>query len=714
MDKPTENNGLNFDTDSEVGVNRIAQATPTQPSSPLGDDISLPTGEQLLPASTTDTPNDEQTVSDDELITDDAPILEEDIEDEDEGNEPDLVNKRSNFQDRFLDSEMDYRDAYAGFDTIGLNDGREDPDQRNLTPPKEKVDPDSGITTEDGVLQTAGNISTAQAVLWSIANNGAGTFGQLNIDNNGNWQFDLANNQLNVQQLAPGETLTEDFAIQFTDGFGRDIETTITITVEGTNDIPRLVGDSSGNIVVDSIDSTGGTLSIIDIDANDNHQYSTTAQPSEFGQFSVNQNGEWQYNLNKDIPEKQLSQGQVITEQYPVTITDSYGGTSTEIITITITGTNDAPVIEASSDITGSVTEDTAVDSGNQLTSTGTMVSSDLDQLTGGKADHRWSVVDGNDDNIGSLTIDPLTGQWSYSIDNSTDKLQQLGVGETFQESFVVQVDDGLNNGKATETITLTIVGTNDVPVIEDSSDTLRNVTEDDDALLLTTGGQMVASDIDADDSLGGEDDHRWSVAATPGNLGSFGIDAISGAWTYEIDNTLTEVQQLGLGDTFTESFTVTVNDGQGGIVDQIITVTITGTNDTPVIEATSDILGDVTEDDDALLLTTGGQMVASDIDADSGPGGEDDHRWSVAATPSNLGSLAIDAISGAWTYEIDNTLTEVQQLGLGDTFTESFTVTVNDGQGGIVDQIITVTITGTNDTPVIEATSDILGDVTE
>ena len=38
------------------------------------------------------------------------------------------------------------------------------------------------------------------------------------------------------------------------------------------------------------------------------------------------------------------------------------------------------------------------------------------------------------------------------------------------------------------------------------------------------------------------------------------------------------------LGQTATETFTVTIDDGHGGTVDQLVTVTVTGTNDAPTI----------------------------------------------------------------------------------------------------------------------------------
>ena len=53
----------------------------------------------------------------------------------------------------------------------------------------------------------------------------------------------------------------------------------------------------------------------------------------------------------------------------------------------------------------------------------------------------------------------------------------------------------------------------------------------------------------------------------------------------------------LAEGQTATESFTVTIADGHGGTVDQIVTITVTGTNEAPTITAADDDSGAVTED---------------------------------------------------------------------------------------------------------------------
>ena len=54
-------------------------------------------------------------------------------------------------------------------------------------------------------------------------------------------------------------------------------------------------------------------------------------------------------------------------------------------------------------------------------------------------------------------------------------------------------------------------------------------------------------------------------------------------------------LQSLALGQTITQIYTVTIADGHGGAVTQDVTVTITGANDAPTIETTSDAFVELT-----------------------------------------------------------------------------------------------------------------------
>src|SRR5207302_1992830 len=170
-------------------------------------------------------------------------------------------------------------------------------------------------------------------------------------------------------------------------------------------------------------------------------------------------------------------------------------------------------------------------------------------------------------------------------------------------------------------------------------------------------------------------------------------------------------------GQVVTETYTVTVDDGHGATATQSVTVTITGTNDAPVITA-QDLVGAVTEQvTPAGNLSDHGAISFSDVDL------TDVHLVSASGTPigSVLGSLTAVKDSDTtgtgsggqltWTYTVADAA--VEYLAAGQTRVESFTITLDDQNGGLITKQIDVTITGTNDAPVITA-QDLVGAVTE
>ncbi|WP_374240632.1 VCBS domain-containing protein [Zoogloea sp.] len=406
-----------------------------------------------------------------------------------------------------------------------------------------------------------------------------------------------------------------------------------------------------------------------------------------------------------------LTAGEAQTESFTVTVWDGVAAAVTKTYTINLTGANDAPTV------VGALSDD-ANEAGALFTRD--LLAGAADADAGETATLTIVNVTYAVDGGGATSTAPagfsLAGS-TLSIDPSNPAFDSLAKGETTTVVVSYQVKD-VQGATVAQTETVTITGTNDVPtVIALGTDSTGGVTEDSavDALTGTLGttGAIAFADIDLIDV------HTGTVAADAANtlggtlsLGAVTEDAaIEGGsigWTYRVANSAT--QYLAAGETATEVFTVTLDDGQGGTVDQTVTVTITGTNDAPtVIALGTDSTGGVTEDSavDALTGTLGttGVIAFADIDL------IDVHTATVAADAANTlgGTLSLGAVtedaateggSIGWTYSVANSAT--QYLAAGETATEVFTVTLDDGEGGTVDQTVTVTITGTNDVPVL------------
>ena len=120
-----------------------------------------------------------------------------------------------------------------------------------------------------------------------------------------------------------------------------------------------------------------------------------------------------------------------------------------------------------------------------------------------------------------------------------------------------------------------------------------------------------------------------------------------TGQWTYTLangsDGVASAVQSLKAGESHNDVFTVQVSDGLGGVATQLVTITVTGSNDAPVLSfATGNAAGAVQED---TKLSVSGQFSSADIDHDATA------SWSIAGTDTGTyGSIAVDN-SGKWTY---------------------------------------------------------------
>lgn len=225
-----------------------------------------------------------------------------------------------------------------------------------------------------------------------------------------------------------------------------------------------------------------------------------------------------------------------------------------------------APVVSpeslAGSKTDGAVTESGDDSAGDEViagdpTDTGTLVSS---------KGTVWTAVS-ETGTYGTFTLD-VSGAWEYVLDNSLAAVQELADGETTTESFTVNTPGG-----GTQTVEITITGTNDQATFLDSSVNFDSVIE---GSTRNGGGNAFGSgDLDSDDVDNTPD--SWQVETRVKDVyGWWSIDA-DGNWTYELDNDDADTQALMDSQTPTlESYTFKTADG----TEETVTVSIYGAND--------------------------------------------------------------------------------------------------------------------------------------
>ena len=343
------------------------------------------------------------------------------------------------------------------------------------------------------------------------------------------------------------------------------------------------------------------------------------------------------------------------------------------------------------------MTEAGGVDNGTPGTpvATGNLNSIDVDNPS-----DAWTAVGtatASTDGYGTYTL-TAAGLWVYTLDNSNAAVQALNVGGTLTDTFTVTTIDG-----TAQVVTITINGANDAAVITGpvtgSGDGGRRrhqrharharprpaISTPPTSTIRTTPGRPSAQ-----------------PTASANGFGSYTLTA-AGVWTYTLNNSNPAVQALNVGDTLTDTFTVTTVDGTA----QLVTVTINGANDAAVI--TGATTGSVIEEGGVGSGIPGIPVASGHLDANEVDNPPDD--WTPVTTPTpgdnGYGTYTLTA-AGVWTYTLDNSNPTVQALSTGGTLTDTFTATTVDG----TPQVVTITIHGTDDAAVISG--DFTGTVLE
>ncbi|WP_207105018.1 VCBS domain-containing protein [Tardiphaga sp. P9-11] len=462
---------------------------------------------------------------------------------------------------------------------------------------------------------------------------------------------------------------------------------TIHINVTPVNDAAVITGVTSGT-AIEAGTSAGspatGDLNSADVDnAADAWAAiaTATATSSGYGKYTIDATGHWTYTVNDaNTTVNALQVGQHLTDTFTVQTVDG----TPQVVTVTINGANDAPVANDDNLFGAGVAQ-------NVITtfSTSLLLANDTD------AEGDTLKVTYVSDTSGAgakLTLDPATGVITYdpSTYDPADQnsiyikiLQQLAVGQTMTDSFTYVIDDG-HGALSAATGYLTIIGTNDAPVITSvASDAKGTVVED--APVNAVSGQLTATDIDNDAT------QSWTISGTP-TYGTIAIDA-TGKWTYTLNNSLPGIQALAAGQNVAEVFTAAVTDEHGATATQTVTVTVTGTNDAPVLTG-----------DHAATVAEGGTYTI--LAADLGFSDPDGVASGETFTASSLvhGTLLVNGVSATTFAGTQLAAGQVSFKHDGsETGSASFQIKVEDGNednSTPVNQAFTFTVTPVNDGP--------------
>ncbi|MCU4675489.1 tandem-95 repeat protein [Catenovulum sp. 2E275] len=491
---------------------------------------------------------------------------------------------------------------------------------------------------------------------------------------------------------------TDSFTLTFDDGNGGIVTKSVTVTINPVNDVPVISGGASSS--VDQGTTYNFIPTVTDSDAGDSKIFSIENKPS------------WlTFNTTTGELSGTPSQSDVGTHGgIIISVTDSENAKAAlSAFNITVVNVNDIPLVTIEPSFT--TEEDTAVTlsysasdvDGDLITITSSkpangvvnIINQDViytpNQNKNGTDSFILTFDDGNggivkktinievhavndapeiggipqgtinqgakysfipvvtDNDQGDTKTFSITNKPTWLVFNDTNgELSgtpgQSEVGK--YDNIVISVTDSASLTTALQPFSIEVINVNDAPVV--TIDEELNTPEDTPATL-----KYSVSDVDGD---------TVKLTYTQSSIGAVSLNEVA----HEITFTPTK--------SGSDSFTVTFNDGNGGVVTKTIKVITTAVNKIPVVIINETL--HTPEDTSATL-----KYSVSDPNGDT---------VKVNYTQATIGTVSLDEVNN----EIIYTPTE--------SGSDSFMVTFDDGNGGIVTKTIKVVIGAVNKAPVV------------
>lgn len=553
------------------------------------------------------------------------------------------------------------------------------------------------------------------------------------------WDFDSGSETFDF--LALGETLTLTVDVEVVDNNGLASGSspdepsssfeTITIVIKGTNDQPDIsvqAGDvaAGGTVETDGLLTLFGKVTVNDLDSSDAVDASVTRVEAEY-----NRPGE----------------------------------DSSSPVSIVQVGSKDTIVVQRDGHPDGDYTIDNA-----------TLLNfMKLADIAGGTA--QGSDFSINQDVLildDGQTKDILHWQFNSStpISGQADLVEAfefLGEGETLQLTYVIRVTDDSGQGNAAErewdeqTVVILITGSNDQPSVSGYVQPAA-IAETDS--VLNVSGTLTVADVDSSDvvdvtvdkveaKLNGVDDlivsdsmllgflslkdasssqEKTALQTQESALQLLADGEVQDQLNWEFESTATSFDYLSLGETLVITYDLIVNDNNGaGVAEsattvQQIVITINGTNDEPVIDPVGNFAVDESMDGTPIVVEIG-EITFDDVDLNNTGHTATISAVSVGgvsagmtATNDQLKALIQDldvtkdagSDNGSLSPTFSASVSLFNYLNPGETVVLTYTLRVDDGDGGFDTETFDIAITGVNSSPQLTDTTGALASYTQ
>lgn len=382
------------------------------------------------------------------------------------------------------------------------------------------------------------------------------------------------------------EFSTGDVATQALSLVARDEAMLPDVLAAGASNDSQTTGENasvSGNVLDN--DTAAGSKTVTEVNGASN-LVGTAVSGSNGGSFTINSDGSYSFDPGTDFDD--LADGESRTtkiDSYTLTDSDD-SSTDTAKLTITVTGSNDTPIVTAS---TAALAEESNLNSPASQTITNSHLNVTDSESAASDITYTVTALP----SYGSLTLSGsiLAANDTFTqADVDSGRLSYINDGsEESSDSFQFSVSDGAGAQLTNQTLTISLAAYND-PLEPDSSMTLDGSNNVDMSVDVSEGGtvtlttaELLYTDVDTLN-----ENITYTLTSLSDSEGQLLLDTVqlsNGGTFTQADISAGRVTYQHNGDepSASQGFNFSVTDGSTTLTGSM-TINVTPVNDTPVI----------------------------------------------------------------------------------------------------------------------------------